>query len=88
MLIFKDSILGFVAGVQLTQNNMVRLDMDSLEIMTPDMIADMKKSVPLMTDYAPAEGEQPTNSQLYRIYIKNISAATLKSGKQRGQCLF
>ena len=25
MLIFKDSILGFVAGVQLTQNNMVRL---------------------------------------------------------------
>ena len=135
MLIFKDSILGFVAGVQLTQNNMVRLgdwiqmpdgsangtveeitlntvkvrnwdntitmippytlvtspfknwrgmtesggrrvdkmirlDMDSLEIMTPDMIADLKKSVPLMTDYTPSEGEQPTNSQLYRIYIE------------------
>ncbi len=135
MLIFKDSILGFVAGVQLTQNNMVRLgdwiqmpdgsangtveeitlntvkvrnwdntitmippytlvsspfknwrgmtesggrrvdkmirlDMDSLEVMTPDMIADLKKSVPLMTDYVPSEGEQPTNSQLYRIYIE------------------
>lgn len=135
MLIFKDSILGFVAGVQLTQNNMVRLgdwiqmpdgsangtveeitlntvkvrnwdntitmippytlvsspfknwrgmtesggrrvdkmirlDMDSLEIMTPDMIADLKKSVPLMRDYTPLEGEHPTNSQLYRIYIE------------------
>ena len=135
MLIFKDSILGFVAGVQLTQNNMVRLgdwiqmpdgsangtveeitlntvkvrnwdntitmippytlvsspfknwrgmtesggrrvdkmihlDMDSLEIMTPDMMVDLKKSVPLMADYAPSEGELPTNSQLYRIYIE------------------
>ena len=135
MLIFKDSILGFVAGVQLTQNNMVRLgdwiqmpdgsangtveeitlntvkvrnwdntitmippytlvtspfknwrgmtesggrrvdkmirlDMDSLEIMTPDMTADLKKSVPLMRDYIPSEGEHPTNSQLYRIYIE------------------
>ena len=135
MLIFKDSILGFVAGVQLTQNNMVRLgdwiqmpdgsangtveeitlntvkvrnwdntitmippytlvsspfknwrgmtesggrrvdkmirlDMDSLEIMTPDMIADLKKSLPLMKDYTTPEGEQPTNSQLYRIYIE------------------
>lgn len=135
MLIFKDSILGFVAGVQLTQNNMVRLgdwiqmpdgsangtveeitlntvkvrnwdntitmippytlvsspfknwrgmtesggrrvdkmirlDMDSLEIMTPDMIADLTKSLPLMKDYTTPEGEQPTNSQLYRIYIE------------------
>ena len=135
MLIFKDSILGFVAGVQLTQNNMVRLgdwiqmpdgsangtveeitlntvkvrnwdntitmippytlvsspfknwrgmtesggrrvdkmirlDMDSLEIMTPDMTADLKKSVPLLRDYTPSEGEHPTNSQLYRIYIE------------------
>lgn len=135
MLIFKDSILGFVAGVQLTQNNMVRLgdwiqmpdgsangtveeitlntvkvrnwdntitmippytlvtspfknwrgmtesggrrvdkmirlDMDSLEIMNPDMISDLKKSVPLMKDYTLSEGEQPTNSQLYRIYIE------------------
>ena len=135
MLIFKDSILGFVAGVQLTQNNMVRLgdwiqmpdgsangtveeitlntvkvrnwdntitmippytlvtspfknwrgmtesggrrvdkmirlDMDSLEIMTPDMTADLKKSVPLMRDYTPSEGEHSTNSQLYRIYIE------------------
>ena len=135
MLIFKDSILGFVAGVQLTQNNMarlgdwiqmpdgsangtveeitlntvkvrnwdntitmippytlvsspfknwrgmtesggrrvdkmIRLDMDSLEIMTPDMTADLKKSVPLMRDYTPSEGEHPTNSQLYRIYIE------------------
>ena len=135
MLIFKDSILGFVAGVQLTQNNMVRLgdwiqmpdgsangtveeitlntvkvrnwdntitmippytlvsspfknwrgmtesggrrvdkmiylDMDSLEIMSKDVIADLKKAVPLMKDYAPSEGEQPTNSQLYRIYIE------------------
>ena len=49
---------------------MIHLDMDSLEIMTPDMMVDLKKSVPLMADYAPSEGELPTNSQLYRIYIE------------------
>ena len=51
-------------------DKMIHLDMDSLEIMTPDMMADLKKSVPLMADYAPSEGELPTNSQLYRIYIE------------------
>lgn len=134
MLIFKDSILGFVAGVQLTQNNMVRigdwiqmpdgsangnveeitlntvkvrnwdntitmippytlvstpfknwrgmmesggrrvdkkifLDITSLETVTDDMLADIKKNIPLMGDYKPGDGILP-NSQLYRVYIE------------------
>ena len=134
MLIFKDSILGFVAGVQLSQNNMVRLgdwiqlpdgsangtveeitlntvkvrnwdntlsmippyslvsspfknwrgmmesggrrvdkmiyiDLTSLEVCTADMIADIRKDIPLMSDYQ-RQDELPTNSQLYRVYIE------------------
>ena len=137
MLVFKDSILGFVAGVQLTQNNMIRigdwiqmpdgsangtvmeitlntvkvrnwdntistippytlitstftnwrgmmesdgrrvdkriyLDVFSIEFCTEDMIADIRKNVPLMADVQMEKligGQMPTNSQLYRIYI-------------------
>ena len=133
MLIFKDSILGFVAGVQLSQNNMVRigdwiqmpdgsangnveeitlntvkvrnwdntitmippytlvstpfknwrgmmesggrqvdkkiyLDVTSFEVVTDDMMVDIKKNIPLMRDYACGD-EMPPNSQLYREYI-------------------
>lgn len=140
MLIFKDSILGFVAGVQLSQNNMIRLgdwiqmpdgsangnveeitlntvkvrnwdntltmippytlvttpfknwrgmqesggrradkniyiDINTLEICTPDMISDIRKAVPLMDSYIkslPPEGESKltTNVQMYRLYIE------------------
>ena len=135
MLVFKDSILGFVAGVQLSANDMLRigdwislpndtangtveeitlntvkirnwdntistvppytlvnnsfqnwrgmqesggrrvnkniyLDMTTLKFCTPDMLDVIRKDVPLMADYQPAEGEVPTNSQLYRIYIE------------------
>ena len=140
MLIFKDSILGFVAGVQLSQNNMVRLgdwiqmpdgsangnveeitlntvkvrnwdntltmippytlvttpfknwrgmqesggrradkniyiDINTLEICTPDMISDIRKAVPLMDSFIksmPPEGESKltTNVQMYRLYIE------------------
>lgn len=147
MLVFKDSILGFVSGVQLSQNNMIRigdwiqmpdgsangtvmeitlntvkvrnwdntistippytlvsttfknwrgmaesdgrrvdkrifLDLCSLEFCTEDMIADIRKNVPLMADYTTRinllgnDGKShmaysmPTNSQLYRIYIE------------------
>ena len=140
MLIFKDSILGFVAGVQLSQNNMVRLgdwiqmpdgsangnveeitlntvkvrnwdntltmippytlvttpfknwrgmqesggrradkniyiDINTLEICTPDMISDIRKAVPLMDSFIksmPPEGESKltTNIQMYRLYIE------------------
>ena len=131
MLVFKDSILGFVAGVQLSANDMLRigdwislpndtangtveeitlntvkirnwdntistvppytlvnnsfqnwrgmqesggrrvnkniyLDMTTLKFCTPDML----DVIPLMADYQPAEGEVPTNAQLYRIYIE------------------
>lgn len=134
MLIFKDSILGFVAGIQLSQNDMVRigdwiqmpdgsangtveeitlntvkvrnwdntitmippytlvsspfknwrgmtesggrrvdkmiyLDMTSLEVCSDDMLSDIRKAVPLMTDYTPKD-ERPANSQVYRIYIE------------------
>lgn len=135
MLVFKDSILGFVAGVQLSANDMLRigdwiqlpngvangtveeitlntvkirnwdetistvppytlvnnsfqnwrgmqesggrrvnkniyLDMTTLKFCTPEDLDAIRKSVPLMADYQPAEGEIPTNSQLYRIYIE------------------
>ena len=135
MLVFKDSILGFVAGVQLSANDMLRigdwialpnntangtveeitlntvkirnwdntistvppytlvnnsfqnwrgmqesggrrvnkniyLDMTTLKFCTPDMLDTIRKDVPLMADYQPAEGEVPTNAQLYRIYIE------------------
>ena len=135
MLVFKDSILGFVAGVQLSANDMLRigdwislpndtangtveeitlntvkirnwdntistvppytlvnnsfqnwrgmqesggrrvnkniyLDMTTLKFCTPDMLDVIRKDVPLMADYQPAEGEGPTTAQLYRIYIE------------------
>ena len=147
MLVFKDSILGFVSGVQLSQNNMIRigdwiqmpdgsangtvqeitlntvkvrnwdntistippytlisstfknwrgmaesdgrrvdkmiyLDLCSIEFCTEDMIADIRKTIPLMAKEAGAERpslsanvekipdrQMPTNSQLYRVYI-------------------
>ena len=135
MLVFKDSILGFVAGVQLSANDRLRigdwiqlpngvangtveeitlntvkirnwdetistvppytlvnnsfqnwrgmqesggrrvnkniyLDMTTLKFCTPEDLDAIRKNVPLMADYQPAEGEVPTNSQLYRIYIE------------------
>ena len=135
MLVFKDSILGFVAGVQLSANDMLRigdwialpnntangtveeitlntvkirnwdntistvppytlvnnsfqnwrgmqesggrrvnkniyLDMTTLKILYSDMLDSIRKDVPLMADYQPAEGKVPTNAQLYRIYIE------------------
>ena len=135
MLVFKDSILGFVAGVQLSANEMLRigdwialpngsangivkeitlntvkiqnwdntistippytlvngsfqnwrgmqesggrrvdkniyLDMTTLKFCTSEMLDTIRKEVPLMADYQPAEGEVPTNAQLYRIYIE------------------
>lgn len=135
MLVFKDSIMGFVAGVQLSANDMLRigdwiqlpngvangtveeitlntvkirnwdetistvppytlvnnsfqnwrgmqesggrrvnkniyLDMTTLKFCTPEDLDAIRKNVPLMADYQPAEGEVPTNSQLYRIYIE------------------
>lgn len=135
MLVFKDSILGFVAGVQLSANDMLRigdwiqlpngvangtveeitlntvkirnwdetistvppytlvnnsfqnwrgmqesggrrvnkniyLDMTTLKFCTPEDLDAIRKNVPLMADYQPAEGKVPTNSQLYRIYIE------------------
>ena len=135
MLGFKDSILGFVAGGQLSANDMLRigdwiqlpngvangtveeitlntvkirnwdetistvppytlvnnsfqnwrgmqesggrrvnkniyLDMTTLKFCTPEDLDAIRKNVPLMADYQPAEGEVPTNSQLYRIYIE------------------
>ena len=129
MLVFKDSILGFVAGVQLSANDMLRIGdwiqlpngvangtveeitLNTVKIrnwdetistvppytlvnnsfqnwrgmqesggrrvnkniyldMTPEDLDAIRKNVPLMADYQPAEGEVPTNSQLYRIYIE------------------
>lgn len=142
MLVFKDSILGFVAGVQLSANDMLRigdwiqlpngvangtveeitlntvkirnwdetistvppytlvnnsfqnwrgmqesggrrvnkniyLDMTTLKFCTPEDLDAIRKNVPLMADYQPAEGEVPTNSQLYRIYIERYLRSLL-----------
>ena len=140
MLVFKDSILGFVAGVMLSRNNMIRIgdwiqmpdgsangtveeislntvkvrnwdntltmippytlvttpfknwrgmqesggrrsdkniyiDVNTLEVCTPDMISDIRKAVPLMDSFIksmPPEGESKltTNVQMYRLYIE------------------
>lgn len=135
MLVFKDSILGFVAGIQLSANEMlcigdwivvpnggangivreitlntvkiqnwdntistvppytlvngsfqnwrgmqesggrrvdknIYLDMTTLKFCSPEMIDMIRQEIPLMADYQPAEGEIPTNAQLYRIYIE------------------
>lgn len=139
MLVFKDSILGFVAGIQLSQNKMVELgdwiqmpdgsangnveeitlntvkvrnwdntltmippyslvttpfknwrgmqesggrradkciyiDLTSLEVCSQDMIADIRKNVPLMDGYLKSSPQiippEVTNIQLYRTYIE------------------
>lgn len=135
MLVFKDSLLGFVAGIQLNANNMVKpgdwitvpsanangivkeitlntvkiqnfdntistvppynlvngsfqnwrgmidsagrrvnktiyIDMFTIKFCTPDMIVSFNKDIPLLADYKPSEGEVPTNSQVFRVYIE------------------
>lgn len=135
MLVFKDSILGFVAGVQLSGNDMLRvgdwiqlsngaangivteitlntvkiqnwdktittippytlvnttfqnwrgmqesggrrvnklihLDLNTLKFCSSEFIEKMKKEIPLMADYEVAEGAQPTNAQLFRVYVE------------------
>jgi small-conductance mechanosensitive channel len=51
-------------------NKNIFLDMTTLKFCTPEMLDNIRKEVPLMADYQPAEGEVPTNAQLYRIYIE------------------
>ena len=135
MLVFKDTILGFVAGVQLSANDMLRigdwiqlsdgtangivleitlntvkiqnwdntistvppytlvnstfknwrgmqesggrrvdksikLDMNTLKFCTEEMIARVRREVPLMKDFDFNGKEMPSNAQLYRIYIE------------------
>lgn len=135
LLVFRDSILGFVAGIQLSANDMIRpgdwvtlpsgeangivqeitlntvkiqnfdntistippyslvsgsfqnwrgmqesggrrvmknitLDLTTLKFCTPEMLDTFRKEIPLLADYQPAEGETPTNSQVYRVYIE------------------
>ncbi len=135
MLVFKDTILGFVAGIQLSANDMLRpgdwitipaanangivqeitlntvkiqnfdntistvppytlvnnsfqnwrgmtesggrrvmksifLDLNTIKFCTPEMLDTLKKDVPLLSDYNPAEGVIPTNSQVFRVYIE------------------
>ena len=52
------------------------VDMNTLEVCTEDMVADIRKAVPLIDGYfrsLPAERQKdglPTNIQLYRLYIE------------------
>ena len=48
----------------------IYLDVFSIEFCTDDMIANIRKSVPLMGNFQIRETEHPTNSQLYRAYIE------------------
>ena len=135
MLVFKDTILGFVAGIQLSANDMLRpgdwitvpgsnangivqeitlntvkiqnfdntistippytlvsasfqnwrgmvesggrrvmksifLDLNTIKFCTPDMLNTFRKEIPLLADYKPDEGETPTNSQMFRVYVE------------------
>ena len=135
MLVFKDTILGFVAGIQLSANDMLRpgdwitvpgsnangivqeitlntvkiqnfdntistippytlvsasfqnwrgmvesggrrvmksifLDLNTIKFCTPDMLNTFRKEIPLLADYKPDEGVTPTNSQMFRVYVK------------------
>ena len=135
MLVFKDTILGFVAGIQLSANDMLRpgdwitvpgsnangivqeitlntvkiqnfdntistippytlvnnsfqnwrgmvesggrrvmksifLDLNTIKFCTPEMLDNMRKEIPLLADYKPNEGVTPTNSQMFRVYVK------------------
>ena len=49
-------------------DKMIYLDMKSLEVCSPDMVAAIRKKIPLMSGLKTSE--MPTNSQLYRIYIE------------------
>lgn len=134
MLVFKDSILGFVAGIQLSANDMLRigdwvemphgeangvveeitlntvkirnwdmtvstippytlvnsafqnwrgmqesdgrrvskniyLDLTTLKVCTPDMLQRIREQLPLLNNFQSADGQLPTNAQLYRFYI-------------------
>ena len=135
MLVFKDSILGFVSGVQLSANDMLRIgdwvtlpngtadgivkaitlntgkiqnwdntittippytmvnstfqnwrgmqesggrrvdkriwiDLDTIRFCTDKELEQLRKDIPLLADYAPEQGQTPTNSQVYRTYIE------------------
>lgn len=135
MLVFKDSILGFVSGVQLSANDMLRIgdwvtlpngtadgivkeitlntvkiqnwdntittippytmvnstfqnwrgmqesggrrvdkriwiDLDTIRFCTDKELEQLRQDIPLLADYAPEQGQTPTNSQVYRTYIE------------------
>lgn len=135
MLVFKDTILGFVAGIQLSANDMLRpgdwitvpgsnangvvqeitlntvkiqnfdntistippytlvnnsfqnwrgmvesggrrvmksifLDLNTIKFCTPEMLDNLRKTVPLLADYQPEKDAVPTNSQMFRIYVE------------------
>ena len=135
MLVFKDTILGFVAGIQLSANDMLRpgdwitvpgsnangivqeitlntvkiqnfdntistippytlvnnsfqnwrgmvesggrrvmktviLDLNTIKFCTPEMLDNIRKEIPLLSDYQPEKEVTPTNSQLFRIYVE------------------
>lgn len=135
MLVFKDTILGFVAGIQLSANDMLRpgdwitvpgsnangvvqeitlntvkiqnfdntistippytlvnnsfqnwrgmvesggrrvmksifLDLTTIKFCTPEMLDNLRKTVPLLADYQPEKDVVPTNSQMFRVYVE------------------
>ena len=78
MLVFKDSILGFVAGIQLSANDMVRpgdwitLPSGAANGTVQEITLNTVKiqNFDNTADYQPEAGVVPTNSQVYRVYIE------------------
>ena len=50
-------------------DKMVYLDITSLEVCSDDMLADIRKAVPLMSDYTP-KTDKTANSQVFRTYVE------------------
>ena len=48
----------------------IKLDMNTLKFCSNEMIARIRKEIPLMNDIGPTDSTMPTNAQLYRIYIE------------------
>lgn len=52
-------------------DKMIRIDIGSIELCSDDMIADIKKAIPLMKDFKNNDDQAPTNTKLYRYYIES-----------------
>ena len=50
-------------------NKCIKLDLNTLDFCSSEMLEQLQRQVPLLKDYRPTYNEIPTNVQLFRIYI-------------------